>query len=175
MRTFSQIVTKQLSKSIKIVLSSGFHIPSMFSQITIVISLAANGSIHDLVLSIPAPALPSLLYMEYSGAANSNFNLASPSCPPRPSSEILVKAFMAPNSYILLDCKTRITLMILKSSAYLSNSQLGGPQISGFFDGWCLSVLYLLPWNKTVLLLVQNSISRSTCYVCLFWLTYDFS
>lgn len=92
MRTFSHIATKQLSKSIKIVLSSGFHIPFVFSQITIVTSLSANGSVHDLVLSIPAPALPSLFHMDNSGAAHSNFNLASPPCPPRPSSEILVKA-----------------------------------------------------------------------------------
>lgn len=89
---------KQLSKSIKIVLSSGFHIPFMFSQITIVTSLAANGSVHDFALSIPVPALPSLFHMEYSAAAHNNFNLASPLCSPRPSSEILVKAVTTANS-----------------------------------------------------------------------------
>lgn len=89
---------KQFSKSIKIVLSSGFHIPFMFSQITIVTSLAANGSVHDFALSIPVPALPSLFHMEYSAAAHNNFNLASPLCSPRPSSEILVKALTTANS-----------------------------------------------------------------------------
>lgn len=64
---------------------------------------------------------------------------------------------------------------MIPKSACLSNSQLGGPKISGFFHGWCLNVLYLLPWNKTVLLLLQNIVSRSTCCVCLFLLTYDFS
>lgn len=70
----------------------------MFSQITIVTSLAANGSVYDFALSIPVPALPSLFHMEYSAAAHNNFNLASPLCSPKPSSEILVKAVTTANS-----------------------------------------------------------------------------
>lgn len=164
MRTSLPYSYKKISKSvIKMVPSSGFHIPFTFSQITTATSLAVKGSVHSRVLCVPALTLlwGALLdgILRHSNLVSHSlssqavlWNLWKPLGPPALTFYLIVKPGSQGWCQNLLPTWAIVRLV--------------GPELCGFFDGWSMSIMYSLGWSQTVLLSGDNSLPRSTCWVC---------